>query len=111
MASIFFLSGADLEQGKSAAERSRLAVSKAPAEIETGSVAISASFGVSVVLPEWRGERDSLFLQKMIVMADGAMYQAKQSGRNQVCVAPIQHPTMVDEKDLELMKQQEKEAS
>ena len=102
---IFFFADADLEQGKSAAERIRHAIHRSPVELESGPVSITASFGVSVVLPDWRGERDALFLQKIIVMADTAMYQAKQGGRNRVSTAPIQHPTMVDEKDLEVMQQ------
>ena len=98
---IFFFADADIEQGFSAAERIRTAIHDSPVELESGPEYITASMGVSVALPEWRGERNSLFLQKMILMADAAMYQAKQEGRNKVCLAPVRHPTLVEDSDIE----------
>lgn len=93
---LFFFADADLEQGRRAAERIREAISHGPVYLESGPVNITASIGVCVVLPEWKGDRDSNFLQRAIVMADTAMYQAKQEGRNKVCVAPMQHPAFVE---------------
>lgn len=93
---LFFFADADLEQGYRAAERIRQAIAQAPVQLESGIVNITASIGVCVVLPEWKGERDSGFLQRAIVMADAAMYQAKQEGRNKVCLAPVQHPAFVE---------------
>ena len=93
---LFFFADADLEQGRRAAERIRQAIAQAPVLLESGPVSITSSIGVCVVLPEWKGERDSSFMQKVIVMADAAMYQAKQEGRNKVCLAPVEHPAFIE---------------
>ncbi len=97
---IFFFAEADQDQGRRAAERIRQAIASFPAELSVGPVPISVSVGVSTVLPEWKGERDTLFLQKMIALADVALYRAKQEGRNRVCLAPLQNPELVAPLDL-----------
>ena len=93
---LFFFADADLEQGHKAAERIRQAIAHVPVQLESGPENITASIGVCVVLPGWKAERDSNFLQKAIELADAAMYQAKQQGRNRVCLAPVQHPAFVE---------------
>ena len=90
---IFFFSDADIEQGTRAAERIRTVIADTPAELAHGPVPVTVSLGVSVVLPEWPGERNASFLQKIISMADTAMYHAKDTGRNKVCAAPVGPPT------------------
>ena len=94
---IFFFSDADLEQGKRGAERMRAIIANGPAVIASGLLPMTVSLGVSVVLPEWPGERNSVFLQRIVNMADAALYEAKQSGRNRVCVAPPTPPDCADE--------------
>lgn len=96
---LFFFADADLEQGRKAAERIRHAIAQTPVQLDSGPVGITASIGVATVLPQWTSERDLTFLQKVIVMADTAMYQAKQEGRNKVCLAPVQHPSLVELND------------
>mgnify|MGYP003586614014 FL=1 len=84
---IFFFSDADLEQGKRGAERMREIIANGPVVSASGLLPLTVSLGVSVVLPEWPGERNGAFLQRIINMADAALYEAKQSGRNRVCAA------------------------
>lgn len=93
---IFFFSDANIEQGVNAAERIRGAIAEAPVQFASGPVPLTVSLGVSAVLPEWKGERDLDFLQKVIAMADTALYQAKDCGRNRVCAAPVLHPDLVE---------------
>jgi diguanylate cyclase (GGDEF)-like protein len=93
---IFFFADADRDQGFRAAERIRKAIGDNPVHLESGPVYITASVGVSTALPHWPGERDSVFLQKMVLMADGAVYQSKQNGRDRVTLAPEQPPQAGD---------------
>jgi diguanylate cyclase (GGDEF)-like protein len=90
---IFFFAEADLDRGTAAAERIRKTIATVPVEISAGNVAITVSMGVSVLLPEW-GDRKADFTQKLIAMADAALYDAKQQGRNRVCQAPILNPAL-----------------
>lgn len=96
---IFFFSDADAEQGMRAAERIRATIAATPAEPESGPLPVAVSLGVSAVLPDWPGERDSAFLQKIIAGADAALYRAKKSGRNQVCAAPVEPPNPFSSRD------------
>lgn len=89
---IFFFADVNLETGYKVADRIRQAIADTPVPLAIGPVTITASMGLSVIQPEWEDERDPAFMQKMISMADFALYQAKQNGRNQVCVAPEMHP-------------------
>jgi diguanylate cyclase (GGDEF)-like protein len=89
---IFFFADADLGQGTRAAERIRKAIAENRMKIDCGELPMTVSFGVSIVLPEWPGERDQNFLQRIIAPADAALYRAKQTGRNRVCAAPISPP-------------------
>ncbi|MDR2489073.1 MAG: diguanylate cyclase [Desulfovibrio sp.] len=89
---LFFFADADLEQGTRAAERIRKSIAENRMKLPSGKLPMTVSLGVSIVLPEWPGERDNAFLQQIVAMADAALYQAKQSGRNRVCAAPIAPP-------------------
>lgn len=93
---LFYFSSADLYQGQKAADRIRQAIARKPVLLESGPVNITVSIGISVVLPDWKGDRDPAFLQRVVVMADAALYRAKQEGRNKVCMAPVQHPSFVE---------------
>ncbi len=66
-----------------------------PFHIEGHEINISASIGIAY----WEGrqvsERDPEELDKIIVQADEAMYQAKQSGRGQYCFSGQSKPAQV----------------
>lgn len=72
------LPNTDLEMAEQTAERLRKKISECSVE---GAGAISASIGVAS-FPMHADEPDDLFRQ-----ADEALYEAKQRGRNRVCVA------------------------
>lgn len=90
---IFFFADADLETGEAIAERIRAGIAGAPVETSMGLAPLTVSMGVSVILPEWRN-KDRDIMPAIISMADAALYQAKQNGRNQVRKAPLQHPDL-----------------
>ncbi|MDL2274566.1 diguanylate cyclase [Desulfosarcina sp. OttesenSCG-928-G10] len=89
---IFFFANVGLAVGHKVADRIRQAIADSPVVLACGPVTVTASMGLSVVLPEWEDLRNPAFVQKMISMADFALYQAKQAGRNRVCLAPELHP-------------------
>lgn len=76
------LSGANLGMGRLCAERARLALSGHP-DIGIGRI-VTASFGVAQRRP---GER----LTDLLRRADGALYVAKDGGRNCVSIAPTEN--------------------
>ena len=79
---LLVLPGASLESGRQLAERLRSAIKKLVLPLPDGSTfSVSASFGVACG-PIVSGE----VLDRLILQADTAMYQAKQAGRNRVCV-------------------------
>ena len=53
-------------------------------QVEGQPLRITASFGVAYAVPD-----GSFSAQELLAAADKALYQAKQSGRNKVCVAPV----------------------
>lgn len=89
---IFFFDETSAEIGFKVADRIRTALYEEPVELGTQTVSVTASIGVAVILPEWEEVREGVFLQKIINMADMALYRAKQEGRNRVCLAPVMHP-------------------
>jgi diguanylate cyclase (GGDEF)-like protein len=80
---IFLFNGADREMGMAIAERMREALVANPMVLKTGSVSLSASFGVAMIIDEEDREEKG-FIQNLINNADIALYQAKKSGRNKV---------------------------
>jgi diguanylate cyclase (GGDEF)-like protein len=90
---VFFFSHADKKTGIAIAERVREAISGNPVRLGTGSIPISASFGVVLAedaeqppaaldaIPREGGDK---FLETLIRYADLALYRAKQRGRNRV---------------------------
>lgn len=70
-----------LAGGQRAAELLRLEIAEQPVRWNSAEVRVTASFGVTTVLP---GELDPA---AMIGRADAALYRAKKNGRNCVCSA------------------------
>lgn len=92
---ILLFSSTNLEQGRKAAERIISSIANSPVQLPDMQVPITASAGVSVVLPEWEEGRDQHFLHQIVRQADTALYQAKKEGRNRVCVAQPEKPILV----------------
>lgn len=77
------LPGANAEEGRVKAETLRRTLANAPVVPADGdSIHYTVSIGVAVL--EWPDEAQ---LPALLKQADRALYQAKQSGRNRVCVA------------------------
>jgi diguanylate cyclase (GGDEF)-like protein len=86
---VFLFSQADLEQGRGAAERIRVSLESHPVVLDNGQeVHITASLGVVQIPTENLSDNPSLLI-KAINVADHALYQAKNAGRNIVKVADI----------------------
>ena len=75
---VALLPGATTDQAARVSERIRSAIERNPIRTDAGSVSVTSSFGLSLV----REGDDSL--HPAIERADAALYEAKQSGRNQV---------------------------
>jgi diguanylate cyclase (GGDEF)-like protein len=69
-----------------AAEKMRKTIADYPFRIEAEEVHITMSFGVAEISPQDRDHNE------VIKNADFAMYQAKNGGRNRVCVYPLLEP-------------------
>ncbi|AMN46138.1 hypothetical protein ACG33_03230 [Steroidobacter denitrificans] len=76
---------ATMQQAMVLAERIRRAVCEAPLIVSSGArVDMTVSIGVAAIVPS-RGEPDlKLAAQRLLAQADGALYRAKQAGRNRV---------------------------
>jgi diguanylate cyclase (GGDEF)-like protein len=77
-----------LEQGHFAAERYRAAIAATKLWVEGRQLAVNASFGVAAIQ---HGET----FADLLVRADEALYQAKESGRNRVCLHDGSHVTVI----------------
>lgn len=66
----------DSNEARIIANRLRLAIAESPIETRGGPVSVTASFGFAC-FPD-----DGTELNKLVAAADGALYQAKASGRN-----------------------------
>ncbi|MDL2290548.1 GGDEF domain-containing protein [Desulfovibrio sp. OttesenSCG-928-F20] len=85
---VFFFAEADMTIGLRVAERILQAVRMTTLSLDCSDVYLTASMGLCVIRPEWEGERDSIYIQRAIGLADAALLKAKQQGRDRVCVAP-----------------------
>ncbi len=79
--------GSDLDQTAELADRLREAVCAQPV---SGGVAVTMSFGVAA-----SGSRERFNYPEVFARADAALYQAKDAGRNQVCLdTPLRVPAL-----------------
>lgn len=95
---IFLFTDANIDQGKTVAERIRNAIKDRPVPLENASPVITVSIGVAVVLPEWEAPRDYFFLQQITHLADMALYAAKET-RNTVKTADPCEPRRNSDED------------
>lgn len=70
----------DAAEGRIAAERLRQKIGKSCVQTHAGTICYTVSIGMAA----FQGERDTP-LEDMLRRADGALYHAKQNGRDQVC--------------------------
>jgi diguanylate cyclase (GGDEF)-like protein/PAS domain S-box-containing protein len=77
---IILFPGLDVAAGKNACERIRLAIEQQPIVSAAGVFYITISIGIAT-----RCQRDPSF-ETLFSNADRALYVAKESGRNQVCI-------------------------
>lgn len=84
---ICLLPGTDLPEAQTAAERVRREIETSPVCCQGETIGITASFGVSA-LAQIAGKKmtPQETLQGFIRLADDALYLAKASGRNRVCI-------------------------
>jgi diguanylate cyclase (GGDEF)-like protein/PAS domain S-box-containing protein len=77
------LPGADLEGARGVAEKIRLATCSTPVMVPDGSGRRPLQVSVSIGLA-WAGPSSSATLQTLLDLADEAVYESKDSGRNRV---------------------------
>ncbi len=78
---IVLMPGVEISQAKYVAERIRSNIEKLPVFIGNRSVEITASFGLTGTYMDGIRKMDDL-----MEVADSALYQAKNQGKNQICV-------------------------
>lgn len=78
---IILMPGLEIAQAKFVAERIRSHIAKLPVLVGSGSVNITASFGLTGTYVDGAQKMDDL-----LELADSALYQAKNQGKNQICV-------------------------
>ncbi len=86
---VLLLPGVDKTTGEAVAERLRLSVASSPVDTKTaGPANITLSMGLVSVPPTGDRERKVAFLEKLLALADAALYEAKGAGRNRVGISP-----------------------
>ncbi|MDD5773199.1 MAG: diguanylate cyclase [bacterium] len=80
---IIILPEINLEGAKNVAERIRAAIEKFPFPGEKGTLNVTISLGVGLCTKELVDDNG----KKLIAFVDEALYKAKKSGRNRVCIA------------------------
>ena len=80
---LIVLPGLDEHSALGRADKFRLAVAQTPVPIKEQAIPITISVGIAVV-----GPGDDLHPDRLVHRADEAMYEAKNTGRNRVVLAP-----------------------
>ena len=75
----------DAEGAQIVADRCREIIAQTPVETDQGNISITISMGISTFYPT-RDESEHPTISKIIDLADGALYQAKEDGRNSVVI-------------------------
>jgi two-component system cell cycle response regulator len=78
---VILMPGLEISQAKIVAERIRENISKLPILVGNGSVHVTASFGLTGTYTEGVQKIDDL-----LELADSALYQGKNQGKNQICL-------------------------
>jgi two-component system cell cycle response regulator len=78
---VIVMPGLEIEQAKIVAERIRDHIANLPVLVGNGSVHITASFGLTGTYVDGTRKMDDL-----LELADSALYQGKNQGKNQICV-------------------------
>ena len=79
---VIFLPHTDVVEAQMIAERLRSEIAASPAQTAQGKIRVNISIGVASHNPQEQVE-----LETLLNHADRALYQAKQNGRNRVCVS------------------------
>ncbi|MEM6301079.1 MAG: diguanylate cyclase [Pseudomonadota bacterium] len=79
---VMLIPASSIDMAQSIAERARSKLERMNIDTPTGSVSVTASFGVAF------GSAASESLSDLLARADSALYEAKNNGRNQVRLAP-----------------------
>lgn len=80
---VLLLPGTDVQGAAKFAERVRLSVANSVVAVDGGPLSYTASFGIAGFEPRQPG------LERWLARADGALYLAKNKGRNRVELAPV----------------------
>lgn len=89
---VVMLPETDAEGARLAAERMRQIIEGTAIQAPTGSLHISASLGVATLVP---GQMQAS-LDRLLGQADAALYHAKHTGRNRVCIW-MDHPILLSD--------------
>jgi len=84
---MILLPGTDQDGSATVAEELRAGLAGLNLEHEEKKLSLTASFGVAVISDQ------CTTLDALLLLADQALYKAKESGRNRVCCAPAQPQT------------------
>lgn len=84
---VLLLPETNLQQGETLAERLRQKIATTYIPVNEHSITVTASFGVCGGVPSDNQPEPQRAIEMLIELADQALYQAKQAGRNRVCSA------------------------